>query len=32
MPFAPDVIEFVATANCGELNETYLNSIDLLGT
>lgn len=32
MSFAPDVIEFVATANCGELNKTYLNSLDLLGT
>lgn len=32
MYFAPDVIEFVATANCGELNDAYLSSIDLPGT
>ena len=30
MSFAPDVIEFVATANCGELNKAYLESLDLL--
>ena len=31
MSTAPDVIEFVATANAGELNQQYLDSLDLLG-
>lgn len=31
MPFAPDCIEFIASANCNDLNQQYIDSLDLLG-
>lgn len=30
MPYAPDCIEFIATANCNTLNQQYLDSLNLL--